>query len=149
MTDQSPTFGRGEALSRRTLLTALPVAGMAAALPLSAEAKVPDPMLALYHEWLEARQTWKELAELPGNGNWDGPKFLAAEAREASAEKLMLETAPTSFEGIGALAAVAWVYVTPGVTDPQLFDEMAQSLDCRAVVAIWRACTGLDGYPTT
>ena len=149
MTDQSPTFGRGEALSRRTLLTALPVAGMAAALPLSAEAKVPDPMVAIYHEWLEARKTWRELADLPGNEYWDDPRSLAAEARELSAEGRMLELVPTSLEGIAALAALAWSDVKPGSTNPQEFTEAAQSLDCLAVMAIWRACTGLEGYPTT
>ena len=150
MTDQSPTFGQGEALSRRELFAALPVAGLAVALPLSSEANVPDPMLAIYHEWLEARQTWKELAAVPGNEKWDSPAILAAEAREVIAEKLMLETAPTSLEGIGALAALAWEYANPGLTDPQLLaEEVAQSLDCLAVIAIWRACTGLEGYPTT
>jgi tRNA-dihydrouridine synthase len=71
------------------------------------------------------------------------------EARENRAEELMLELAPTSLKGIAALAALAWVYVNPGCTDPEEFAECAQTYDCRAVMAIWRACTGRDGYPTT
>ncbi|MEM1428601.1 MAG: hypothetical protein AAGG09_04000 [Pseudomonadota bacterium] len=136
-------------MSRRTLLTALPATGAALALPAAAASREADPLVPLYHEWLDARREWRELADLPGNGNWDDPRSLAAEARENAAEDAMLTLKPTSLEGIGALAALAWVYVSPGTTDPYEFAERAQSYDCRAVMALWKACTGLDGYPVT
>ena len=139
----------GSAMSRRTLLSALPVAGAAAALPFAAMAKGSDPMVPVFEEWLEARRIWRELADFPGNEDWDDPRSLAAEARENRAEELMLELAPTSLEGIAALAALAWVYVNPGCANPEEFAERAQTYDCRAVMAIWHACTGRDGYPTS
>lgn len=136
-------------MSRRTLLTALPASGVALALPAAAMADQPDPLVPLYREWLDARRAWRELADLPGNGNWDDPRSLAAEARENAAEEAMLTLKPTSLEGIGALAALAWVYVSPGATDPDEFADRAKSYDCRAVMALWKACTGKDGYPVT
>ena len=139
----------GPAISRRTLLTALPASGVALALPVAAKADHSDPLVPLYHEWLDARRTWRELSDLPGNGNWDDPRSLEAEAREDAAENSMLTLKPTSLEGIAALAALAWVYVGPGTTNPEEFADQAQAYECQAVMAIWRACTGQDGYPTT
>lgn len=106
-----------------------------------------DPLVALYREWLDARRKWRELSDLPGNENWDDPRSLAAEAREYAAEDQMLAVAPTSLEGIAALAALAWFYARPLCTDPEEFAERAKSQDSRALMAIWRACTGRDGYP--
>lgn len=139
----------GSAMSRRTLLTALPASGVALALPTAAASRETDPLVPLYQKWLEARREWRELADLPGNEDWDDPRSLAAEAREISAGEQMLRLKPTTLEGIGALAALAWVYVEPASTDPEEFAEEAKSYDCRAVMAIWNACTGLDGYPVT
>lgn len=144
-----PARANDPTMSRRTLLTALPATGGALALPAFADSHVPDPLVPLYHEWLDARREWRELADLSGNGNWDDPRFLAAEARESNAEAAMLAGKPTSLEGVGALAALAWVYVNPGCTDPEQFAEQAKSYDCRAVMAIWKACTGKEGYPVT
>lgn len=45
----------GPVMSRRTLLTALPATGAALALPAAAASCEPDPLVPLYHEWLEAR----------------------------------------------------------------------------------------------
>ena len=148
MTNQ-PASGTGPAMSRRTLLTALPATGVALALPAAAASREVDPLVPLYAEWLDARREWRELADLPGNEDWDDPRSLAAVARENSAEEQMLTIKPTSPEGIGALAALAWAYVNPGYTDPEEFAERAKSYDCRAVMAIWKACTGLNGYPVT
>lgn len=139
----------GPAMPRRTLLTALPTMGAALAVPQIAQATAPDPLVPLYHEWLNARREWRKLAYLPGNEDWDDPRSIAAEARERAAEEAMMTLKPTSFEGIGALAALVWDYVSPGCTDPQEFAERAKSYDCRAVMAIWKACTGKDGYPVT
>lgn len=111
------------------------------------QANDSDPLVALYQEWLDARREWRALASVPGNEDWDDPISLAAKARENACESIMLRLKPTSLEGIGALAALAWVYVRPGSVNPEKFAEHAQSHDCRAVTAIWKACTGLDGYP--
>ena len=137
----------GTAMSRRTLLTALPATGVALALPSTGTANVTDPLVHLYQEWLNARREWEALAHLPGNKNLDDPRSLDAEAREYAAEAQMLMIKPTSLEGIAALTALAWVYVNPGCTDPEEFAERAKSYDCRTVMAIWSACTGQDGYP--
>jgi hypothetical protein len=138
-----------QSMSRRSLLTALPASGAALALPAAGTAHVSDPVVPLYHEWLEARQEWRELAELPGNEDWDDPRSLAAQAREDAAELQMLAMKPTSLEGMAALAALAWCYAGPGCTDPDELAQRAQTGDCRAIIAIWKACTGLGGYPVT
>ncbi|MEQ8877207.1 MAG: hypothetical protein RLP16_00270 [Alphaproteobacteria bacterium] len=136
-------------LSRRTLLTALPVSGAALALPTYGTARSPDPVALLYNEWLDTRQEWRELAELPGNEDFDDPRSLAAQAREIRIEGQMLALRPTSLEGIAGLAALAWAYVDPGFIDADELAEHTQSGDCTTIIAIWKACTGLDGYPVT
>jgi len=136
-------------MKRRQFLTNLPAASgvfIASSHSLPAAAQT-DPLVPLYHEWLDARRTWRALAELPGNGNFDDPRSLAAEARESAAEEAMLTLTPTSPEGIAALAALAWAGVAPGTTDPEEFAERERDHDCRVVRAIWKACTGGDGYP--
>ena len=129
-------------MSRRTLLTALPASGVALAMPPAAQADQPDPIVPIYHEWLAARREWRALADLDGNGNFDDPRSLAAQERENAAEQAMLTLKPTSLEGIGALAALAWVYVCPGATDSDEFAQQAQTNDCRAVIALWNAKSG-------
>ncbi|MEB3417026.1 hypothetical protein ACFSDD_04410 [Salipiger marinus] len=141
--------GTGGALSRRALLTALPASTAALAVPSIAPAAPEDPMMPLYRQWMEARRDWLALVTAPGNENWDDPRSLEARDREHAAEAGMLTLTATSLEGIGALAALTWDYISPACIDPVEFAERAQSLECRAVMAIWRACTGLDGYPIT
>lgn len=134
-------------LTRRNLLSALPVSGLAVALPQGAPAATPDPVVLIYQEWLAARREWRELAELPGNGNGDHPRSIAADMRERAAEIQFVETAPASIEGIGALAAFLWSEVRPDCEDHEEFEFRAKAFDCQAVLAIWRACTGQEGYP--
>lgn len=136
-------------LTRRTLMTAIPATGAALAAPQLTEADAPDPVVLHYRKWLDARREWNELAHLPGNGNFDDPRSFAAEAREDAAAEQMMKLAPTSLEGIGALAALAWDDVKPAAGDPEELEAMTQFTDCKAVLAIWRACTGKDGYPET
>lgn len=147
--DPNARRANSPAMSRRTILTALPATGVALALPCAAATQPPDPFPALYRDWLDARRTWRELANLPDNGNWDSPETLDAERRENEAEDKMLELNPQTPEAIAALVALAWVYVGPGATDPEEYARQAQSIECRAVMAIWRACTGRDDYPAT
>ncbi|MBL3575592.1 hypothetical protein JMK10_00280 [Rhodovulum sulfidophilum] len=140
-------------MKRRTFFAAAPLAvlpGSGVALadaPQLDQASAVDPLVTLYREWLSARREWRELADLPGNENWDDPRSLAAEARENDAEDMMLALKPASLEGIAALAALAWSLVIPGRADAEVFEVQVQSYDCRAIAAIWKACTGLDGYP--
>lgn len=140
---------RAFSLSRRDILTALPAAGISATLPAIASASEPDPVVVAYHEWLDARREWLKLAELPDNGNFDDPRSLALDDIISEAEELMFRLPPTSLEGIAAIAAVAWFYVSPGNVDPDGWAEEKHTWDCRAVMAIWKACTGRDGYPVT
>lgn len=135
------------AMSRRTLLAALPVTGMALALP--ANAVPEDPILPLYRKWLDARSEWRELADLPGNEDWDDPRSIDATKRETDAEIAMLASTPSTKEGIAALAALAWAYVDPGDTDREEYELRTATYDCQAIMAIWRTCTGKSGYPAT
>ncbi|WP_370049328.1 MULTISPECIES: twin-arginine translocation signal domain-containing protein [Salipiger] len=135
--------------SRRAFLKGLPAASAALMLPSVASASAPDPVVAHYHDWLDARREWRELAELPENRNWDGPAMIAAQERGYQAEDEMLAHCATSPEGVAALVAIAWVYAGPTSTDPEIFDREASSIESRALRAAWRACTGDEGYPVT
>ncbi len=137
----------GPTMSRRTLMLALPTSGVTLALPAAAMADQPDPLVPLYREWLDARQIWSNLANLPGNGNSLDPESFAAEARVFAAEEAMLTIKPTSLEGLAALAALAWSYVGPCATDTDEFERQAQMYECRAIMAIWGACTGKNSWP--
>jgi len=136
-------------LSRRSLLAALPASGALAALPSVTSAAEGDPVVSIYRNWLAARHEWLELAELPGNEDFDDPRSLNAHARELAAEDQMLAAAPSSLEGVAALVALAWSYIEPGSTDPDVYAVNAQSREFRALMAIWMACTGKEGYPET
>jgi hypothetical protein len=134
-------------MTRRNLLAALPVSGLAAALPQVAPAATPDPVVVAYQEWLAARREWRELSELPGNEDFDDPRSLAADEHERVAMFAMLQNDPTSLEGIGALAALLWSDISHGCTDPSQFKHHPNFIECLTVEAIWKACTGQDGYP--
>lgn len=134
-------------LTRRSLLSALPASGLAAALPQVAPAAAPDPVVLIYQEWLAARRECRRMAYMEGNENLDLPEYIEAEKRENRAETDLLETAPTSIEGIGALAAFAWSEVCPQTMIREEFEWRANAFECQAVLAIWRACTGGEGYP--
>lgn len=131
-------------VTRRCILSAT---GVALAVPHLAQASTPDPLVPLYREWLSARREWRALSDLPGNEDWDDPRSIAAELRENRAAAQMLDIEPSSPEGIAALVALAWYYVHPGTLDPEEFAFQAETIECRALTAIWRACTGKDGYP--
>lgn len=134
-------------LTRRNLLSALPASGLAVALPQVAPAATPDPVVVAYDEWLSARREWRELSELPGNEDWDDPRSLAADERERVAMFAMLQNEPTSLEGIGALAALLWRDISHGCTEPDEIKDHPNYIECLTVEAIWKACTGADGYP--
>lgn len=136
----------GPGMNRRAVFTSIPVAVLSG-IPHVASGAAEDPILPLFEEWLSARRTWRELADLPGNGDWDDPRSIDAERREMSAVDQMLQTAPTTLAGLAALAALAWSFVSPGRIDPWEFERMAKADECQAVLAIWRACGGGSGYP--
>lgn len=134
-------------VSRRKLLSVLPASALALGAPQNVEAETADPVVPLYHAWLEARREWRELAELPENGNFDDPRSLAAEKREHSLLFEMLDLTPTSTAGVAALAAVAWDYAGSGMISAEDLEQRVQEPECRAIMAIWKACTGKDGHP--
>ena len=106
-----------------------------------------DPALVAYAEWIEARRECNRLAYSPDHESMDTPEYIEADKRERRAEIDLLESAPTSLAGIGALAAFAWTEVRPQTTDPEKFEWLANDHKCQSVLAIWRACTGQEGYP--
>lgn len=134
-------------LSRRNLLAALPVSGLAATLPQAGPAQTPDPAVIAYAEWIEARRECNRLAYTEAHESMDTPEYIEADKRERRAEIDLLEAVPTSLAGIGALAAFAWTEVRPQTTDPEQFEWLANNHRCQSVLAIWRACTGQEGYP--
>lgn len=132
--------------TRRAVMAALPVSA-AFARPVPVE--TTDPIIALYQEWLKVRREWAALSKLPGNENWEDPRSLEAHKKEDRLLDQILQTRPTTFEGVSALAAVAWVFAGPGRIDPVEMAEEAKSVECQAIMAIWKSCTGLSGYPVT
>lgn len=95
-------------LTRRAILTAAP-----AAMAFPAVAQPEDPILPVYREWCAARNEWKRLSHMPGNGNWDLPEALAAEARWFAAQAQIADMVPTSLPGIAAQAHVLWSIIGP------------------------------------
>jgi len=126
MTQTDPACGNGPRMSRRTLLAALPAAAVAGP---AAAVLAEDPILPVFRDWLDARRTWRALAELPGNGDWDDPRSVAASAREDAAEARMLELGARTPEGIAALAALAWDNIKPWETDPAEFAALTQTTE--------------------
>lgn len=134
-------------MSRRALVTALPFSGAALAAPQIAQAHEPDPVVIAYQEWLAARSEGRTLAKLPGNENLDDPRQIAAEERELAATFRMLDSTPTTLEGIAALVALIWDDLASGSTDPDAFHRGAELIEFRAAKLIWQACTGKSGCP--
>ena len=129
---------------------AVPVAATALTVPMLAKAKeAEDPTLPLYRQWLEARANWLRLADLPGNGNFDTAESKVEEAKEHAAFKAMSETTPTSLAGIAALAHALWDLDGPATAmEHDMFNEMANSQNCKLIRAIWRAASGANGFPS-
>lgn len=141
------------ALSRRSLLAALPAAGVALASPalavgssLSAEAE--DPVLPIYRKWCAARAEWLELSELEGNGDFEHPQSLAAEKIENDAFFAMVEMSPTSLEGVAAMAHVFWEVYGPCMPDDAPdYVSATEEPENKLIAAIWRCASGENGLP--
>ena len=129
-------------------MVAVPVAGAALMLPALAEASEPeDPILPLYREWWAARREWYRYAFLPGNGNFDRPESVAADARIDAAFYAMLETTPTTMEGIAALITVWWNLEGPMVLDGEEYRKACNEPGNKLIRAIYRAASGTDRNP--
>lgn len=138
----------GPAISRRTLLATMPMAGAALALPASASDE--DPILSHYRNWLAARQEWLDLAELPGNGNFDSPASKAVEKRDFASQERMAAITPTSSAGIAALLHLYWVEYGPyGTPGSEKLIEQCEERPHKLILEIWRGVTGGDdtSYP--
>lgn len=139
-----PAFPKSFIFSRRSLLTALPMVGMVGI----AQSETSDPVFQLYLEWLSARRGWELLSGTPGHESGETPEMLALEDRFIKIERVMITERPNSTAGIAGMAALAWSFITPGLTDPiEMQEAVSNSVECRAILAIWTACTGKEGYP--
>ena len=115
------------ALSRRSLLTALPLSGAGLALSNVAQAEQPeDPILPLYRDWLTARLAWENLTDFEqdktakGQAHWDAIYTASGQ---------MENLTPTSFEGMAALIHVLWFLEGPQESHgtQAFFDEIEQT----------------------
>lgn len=133
-------------INRRTLLAALPVSGLAAALP--AQASLTDPVVPLYHEWLAARAEWERLSEIPGNEDFDSPESIVADQRADAALDAMIELTPTSAEGVAALVHVLWHLKGPcfRADRPEYLEECEYPRN-KALISLWRATSGRSDHP--
>ncbi|ATX64725.1 hypothetical protein [Roseinatronobacter bogoriensis] len=108
-----------------------------------------DPVAAAYADWLQARKDWRDMINIEGGEDFSHPLQLEAQGREDAAADIMLQEKPVSMMGFAGLAALAWCFNAPGEPKPEELPELAQSVDCGPILAIWRACTGKDGFPET
>lgn len=137
----------GRALSRRSLMTGLPLAGALASIP-STGATSTDPVIPHYRDWCRANSEWLRLSYLPGNEDWEWPESLAAEAREEAALRSILAHTPTTLEGIAACTHAAWSFIGPASApwSPDFQDEL-ELPQLQLLAAIWRAAGGEGQYP--
>ena len=132
------------ALSRRTLLTALPASGMALALP--AVAEPVDPIMPLYHEWYHARADWLRLADIVDD--WDTEPMLTLWDRRFAAFEKLGDMTPCTMAGIAALADVLWKENGPHCRPDQPgFAELCSLPENKLISAIWKAASGKTGVP--
>lgn len=146
MTNERACANEG-VVSRRALLAALPASTLA--LATVASSTPSDPILEHYKEWLGATAEWNRLSSMPGNEDWKWPASIEAERKADAALDAMVELTPSSLAGIAAMAHILWVLegpvMAPGGEDHA--EEMTWKGN-RAILAIWQAATGLDGYPS-
>ncbi|RYH02747.1 hypothetical protein EU805_09075 [Salipiger sp. IMCC34102] len=135
-------------LTRRAVLTALPVSGIALATPFPIQAQVLDPVVPLYHQWLAARAEWYELAKLPSNADFDDPRSLEAAAREDAAFNAAAELTPCSSDGMAALAHMVWESFGPtAIVNSPDYQRQCDFPDIKMIAALWRAASGKPGRP--
>lgn len=132
-------------LSRRTLLSALPVAGLGVSAP--AVAQDEDPIMPIYREWWASRLAWNALVEL--DLSWESQEVKAAEARENAAFLAIIEITPVSLEGIAAMAHVMFQDFGPQ-TRRDLSEQYLEESEWpqnKMMAAIWRGASGKTGLP--
>lgn len=152
MADHHPTTAcaNAEGPTRRNLLLALPVAGLAAAVPALANADEEDPILPLYRQWLAARDDWHRHADLPGNEDWNAPQSQAASDRKQAAFSAMVEMTPTSMAAMAALIHVLWDLDGPTLSEgSEGYLAEAEEPNCKLMRALWRGASGQHGFPPT
>ncbi|NDV52154.1 hypothetical protein [Salipiger sp. PrR003] len=105
-----------------------------------------DPILPHYRAWLAAREDWRRASMVPGNEDFDSPESLDADEREFAAEDRMLDTVPTSKEGLAAVAHLMWVHLGPAaLKGSENYEDQFNALPARMARAIWAFAT--DGAP--
>ncbi|MBI6628318.1 hypothetical protein [Pontibaca salina] len=136
-------------MKRRDFMKAAPAALAVSTLPAATLAhEEADPILPLYRQWVDARKEWYLYADLPGNGDWDMPESMAAQAKEDDAFWAMIEMTPTSTEGIAALSHVLWDLEGPSVVpEHKEYAERANEPHRKLMRAIWRAASGQNSLP--
>lgn len=92
--------------SRRAFMSALPAL---AAAPTVAASQRPanDPHADWMDQWRAARDRWLELANMPGNGNWDDPRSVECEKIQTEMENRLRTVPATTIDG--AIACLSWL----------------------------------------
>jgi len=91
----------GQALRRRAILTALPAAGAALALPIVASAR-PEPVIEYLRQWRAAQGDLKAAMVLDVKGNGETPECLAAYEQLNHWSNRICHYRPTSIAGLQA-----------------------------------------------
>ena len=109
------TPAKTQGLSRRNMLAAAPMIGLAAAMtgatPVAAACEIafqPDPFAVLVGQWFAAQQAYEDAASLPGGGDFDTPECLHWYDERMRIKALLQEMPVTGPDGAAALARMAW-----------------------------------------
>lgn len=131
-------------ITRRTLMTAAPAVALCGAAP----AAQPDPFLAPYRQWVEARAEWNRLIQMPEHDDWETPETKAIEGIEKDAFDRMSVTIPTTPEGCAALAHVVWDWhgVEFRTTSPE-YNEACNKPQNLILLNLYRALSGEKEVP--
>lgn len=91
-------------------------------------------------DWKAARKDFETSLTLPGSDNFDLPETIAAEEREADAQKRILWSRPTTLRGMEPLAYLLWDYFKPHAApygSPE-FEAAMEDEGLQVVARIWQ-----------
>lgn len=135
-------------ITRRTAIAAGIGATLAPATATAMGSNSTSVILTLYREWIEQRELFDQLAELPGNGDCEWPESIEAERRQNDAYEKLLMLTPRTHEEIAAFTHILWLDDGPnGLFGTEYHREQCHYPQFRLMAAIWRGAAGRDGLP--
>lgn len=111
-----------------------------------------DPIMPLYHDWLDLRAKWRRCSDMPREDSIDpvdAPECKAVYNRAWEVFEELAGIEPVSLHGLAALAHVLWIMKGPAsLPNTPAFKEECAIPENRIIAAIWRAVSGETGFPS-